>query len=96
MSVEKSFKSRKCRIGVILFAFRVWCRNIDTGLFWSNNPLIDNDAISFGGIKKSGIGRELGKVGLDTFRRTKMVVIDPEQKIHDWWYPYTKKQLREI
>ena len=70
--------------------------NIETGLFWSNNPLIDNDAISFGGIKKSGIGRELGKVGLDTFRRTKMVVIDPEQKIHDWWYPYTKKQLKEV
>ena len=70
--------------------------NIETGLFWSNNPLIDNDAISFGGIKKSGIGRELGKVGLDTFRRNKMVVIDPEQKIHDWWYPYSKKQLDEI
>lgn len=70
--------------------------NIETGLFWSNNPLIDNDALSFGGIKKSGIGRELGKIGLDTFRNTKMVVIDPEQKIHDWWYPYSEKQLKKF
>ena len=69
-------------------------RNIETGLVWINNPLIDNDALPFGGLKKSGIGRELGKIGLDTFRQTKMVILDNEQKIHDWWYPYSNKQFK--
>ena len=69
-------------------------RNIETGLVWINNPLIDNDALPFGGLKKSGIGRELGKMGLDAFRQTKMVIIDNEQKIHEWWYPYSEKQFR--
>ena len=69
-------------------------RNIEAGLVWVNNPLIDNDALPFGGFKKSGIGRELGKMGLDTFRQTKMVIVDNEQKKHDWWYPYSEKQFK--
>jgi len=61
---------------------------IEAGLVWVNNPLIDNDALPFGGWKRSGIGRELGRQGLDAFRQTKMVVIDAEARIQDWWYPY--------
>jgi hypothetical protein len=33
-------------------------------------------------------------MGLDAFRQTKMVIIDNEQKIHEWWYPYSEKQFR--
>ncbi len=60
----------------------------ETGMVWVNNPLIDNDALPFGGWKTSGMGRELGRQGLDAFRQTKMVVIDNDPQIQSWWYPY--------
>ena len=61
---------------------------IQAGMVWVNNPLIDNDALPFGGWKMSGMGNELGRQGLDAFRRTKMVIIDHKPQISDWWYPY--------
>lgn len=61
---------------------------LQAGMVWVNNPLIDNDALPFGGWKKSGIGRELSRLGLDTFRRSKMVIIDHKPSIQGWWYPY--------
>ena len=61
---------------------------LQAGMVWVNNPLIDNDALPFGGWKMSGLGRELGRQGLDAFRRAKMVIIDHQPQIHDWWYPY--------
>lgn len=61
---------------------------LEAGMVWVNNPLIDNDALPFGGWKMSGLGRELGRQGLDAFRRSKMVIIDHQPKVHDWWYPY--------
>ncbi len=64
---------------------------LEAGMVWINNPMIDNDAIPFGGWKHSGIGRELGRQGLDAFRQTKMGVIDWSPQIHDWWYPYPEE-----
>jgi acyl-CoA reductase-like NAD-dependent aldehyde dehydrogenase len=61
---------------------------LEAGMVWVNNPLIDNDALPFGGWKSSGMGRELGRQGLDAFRRSKMVIIDHKPVIQDWWYPY--------
>ncbi|MCB2137222.1 MAG: aldehyde dehydrogenase [Rhodobacteraceae bacterium] len=61
---------------------------LEAGMVWVNNPLIDNDALPFGGWKASGLGRELGRQGLDAFRRTKMVIIDHKPVKQDWWYPY--------
>lgn len=61
---------------------------LEAGMVWVNNPLIDNDALPFGGRKLSGMGRELGRLGLNAFRQAKMVVIDHEPKIQGWWYPY--------
>jgi acyl-CoA reductase-like NAD-dependent aldehyde dehydrogenase len=61
---------------------------LEAGMVWVNNPLIDNDALPFGGWKMSGLGRELGRQGLDAFRRSKMVIIDHAPTIQDWWYPY--------
>jgi len=60
---------------------------LESGMVWVNNPLIDNDALPFGGWKASGMGRELGRQGLDAFRRSKMVIIDHKPVIQDWWYP---------
>lgn len=66
-------------------------RSIDSlqaGMVWINNPMIDNDALPFGGWKQSGLGRELGRDGLNAFRRSKMVIHDAVPRIQDWWYPY--------
>jgi acyl-CoA reductase-like NAD-dependent aldehyde dehydrogenase len=61
---------------------------LQAGMVWVNNPLIDNDALPFGGWKASGMGRELGRQGLDAFRRSKMVILDHNPVRQDWWYPY--------
>lgn len=68
-------------------AFRAYDR-LEAGLVWVNNPLIDNDALPFGGWKQSGVGRELGRAGLDAFRQAKAGVIDWDPGVQDWWYPY--------
>ncbi len=61
---------------------------LEAGMVWVNNPLVDNDALPFGGVKNSGLGRALGRIGLDAFRSPKMVVLNPVAKEADWWYPY--------
>ena len=61
---------------------------LQAGMVWVNNPMIDNDALPFGGWKASGIGRELGRMGLDAFRRSKMVIMDHKPVRQEWWYPY--------
>jgi betaine-aldehyde dehydrogenase len=62
-------------------------QEIKAGTFWVNDPLTDNDAAPFGGMRKSGLGRELGEEGLDAFRETKHVHLDfvPERK--PYWFP---------
>ena len=64
---------------------------IKAGTFWINDPLTDNDAAPFGGMRKSGMGRELGEEGLDAFRETKHVHLDfvPEKK--SYWFPYRNR-----
>ncbi len=62
---------------------------LEAGMVWVNAPLLDNDAGPFGGRKMSGTGRQLGAEGLDTFRHTKFVMIDPAAAPQDfWWFPY--------
>ncbi|OCJ07954.1 aldehyde dehydrogenase [Rhizobium sp. AC44/96] len=68
---------------------------LEAGMVWINNPLIDNDALPFGGWKKSGLGRELSRLGLDTFRRSKMVIIDHKPVVQGWWYPYPDEWFYE-
>jgi acyl-CoA reductase-like NAD-dependent aldehyde dehydrogenase len=68
---------------------------LEAGMVWINNPLIDNDALPFGGWKLSGLGRELGRQGLDAFRRSKMVIIDHKPTRQDWWYPYPDSWFRQ-
>ena len=62
---------------------------IEAGMTWINAPLLDNDAGPFGGWKMSGTGSQLGPEGLEQFRQSKLVMIDPNCTDHDfWWYPY--------
>jgi acyl-CoA reductase-like NAD-dependent aldehyde dehydrogenase len=63
-------------------------RELRAGTVWINDPLTDNDAAPFGGQKGSGIGRELGREGLEAFQESKHVHIDPKIEKKDWWYPY--------
>lgn len=63
---------------------------LDGGMVWVNAPLLDNDAGPFGGTKSSGMGRQLGNEGLETFRSTKLIWIDPDCSAQDfWWFPYS-------
>ena len=68
-------------------------RGIKAGTVWINDPLTDNDAAPFGGQRGSGIGRELGREGLEAFQETKHVHIDPKIEKKEWWYPYDRGQL---
>ncbi len=61
---------------------------VQAGTIWINDPLTDNFAGPFGGMKMSGLGRELGLEGLDEFREVKHVHWDIEGKMKDYWYPY--------
>jgi betaine-aldehyde dehydrogenase len=62
---------------------------IESGIVWVNNgSLSDNDGVPFGGCKMTGMGRELGIEGLEQFRRSKMVMIQPEAKVSPEWFPY--------
>jgi betaine-aldehyde dehydrogenase len=65
-------------------------REIKAGTVWFNDPLTDNDAGPFGGFKQSGLGRELGREGLEAFQETKHVHIETELEVKDWWYPYAQ------
>jgi betaine-aldehyde dehydrogenase len=61
---------------------------LEAGTVWFNDPLTDNDAGPFGGMKMSGNARELGPEGLEAFRETKHVHLDTRANRKPWWYPY--------
>ena len=66
---------------------------LQAGMVWVNAPLLDNDAGPFGGTKLSGLGRQLGPEGIETFRETKTVMIDPDCNPQDfWWFPYADNE----
>jgi betaine-aldehyde dehydrogenase len=66
---------------------------IKAGTFWINDPLTDNDAAPFGGMRWSGIGRELGEEGLDAFREPKHVHLDYSMERKYYWYPYAQRPI---
>ena len=61
---------------------------VQAGTFWINDPLTDNDAGPFGGMRRSGLGRELGSEGLEDFRDSKHVHLDYVIGAKPYWYPY--------
>lgn len=62
--------------------------DVKAGTIWINDPLTDNFAGPFGGMKMSGLGRELGQAGFDDFCQLKHVHWDVEAGLKDYWYPY--------
>jgi betaine-aldehyde dehydrogenase len=65
--------------------------DVKAGTIWINDPLTDNYAGPFGGMKYSGGARELGQEGLDEFRETKHVHWDFALEDKSYWYPYGRK-----
>ena len=61
---------------------------VKAGTIWINDPLTDNFAGPFGGMKMSGLGRELGQEGIDEYYEVKHVHWDIEGKLKEFWYPY--------
>ncbi|WP_421015739.1 aldehyde dehydrogenase family protein, partial [Glutamicibacter creatinolyticus] len=50
-------------------------RQLETGMVAINEPSGTAAELPFGGVKRSGIGRELGKYGMDEFVNHKLVKI---------------------
>lgn len=83
-------------LGAVLFTrdalkAKTFFEEVKAGSIWINDPLTDNDAGPFGGMKMSGLGRELGLEGLDEFLETKHVHWDFVQQEKPWWYPYKRE-----
>jgi betaine-aldehyde dehydrogenase len=65
-----------------------YMEEIEVGNVWVNDPIVDNVAGPFGGMKRSGLGRELGEEGYEAFTETKHVHWEMEGGIKSWWYPW--------
>ncbi|WP_036320515.1 aldehyde dehydrogenase family protein [Microbacterium indicum] len=50
-------------------------QGISAGTVWVNTYNIFHPALSFGGVRDSGLGRDLGEAGLDGFLETKSIVM---------------------
>jgi acyl-CoA reductase-like NAD-dependent aldehyde dehydrogenase len=67
---------------------------LNAGTVWINDPLKDNDAAPFGGMKFSGLGRELGSEGITAFTQPKHVHLDFAQAPSpEWWFPYARPAI---
>ncbi|AJS94060.1 Ald2p, partial [Saccharomyces cerevisiae YJM1434] len=54
----------------------MFARDIKAGTVWINSSNDEDVTVPFGGFKMSGIGRELGQSGVDTYLQTKAVHIN--------------------
>jgi aldehyde dehydrogenase (NAD+) len=59
-----------------------------TGTVWINDYHLIDPARPFGGYKQSGIGRELGTFGFETYRQVKHVHVNPETSGRDNHFHY--------
>ena len=56
-------------------------RQIQAGMVWINSSNDSDWRIPFGGVKQSGIGRELGEAGLDAYSAIKAVHVNMKSKL---------------
>ncbi|KAJ5081482.1 hypothetical protein NUU61_009746 [Penicillium alfredii] len=56
-------------------------KKIEAGMVWVNSSNDSDWRIPFGGVKQSGIGRELGEAGLDAYSSIKAVHVNMKSKL---------------
>lgn len=61
-------------------AHRVAAR-IESGMVWINSSNDSDVRVPFGGVKQSGIGRELGSAGLEAYTQTKAIHVNLGQRL---------------
>jgi acyl-CoA reductase-like NAD-dependent aldehyde dehydrogenase len=61
---------------------------VKAGTVWINDPLTDNYAGPFGGMKMTGGGRELGPEGSRPSSRPSTCTGTSARSGKDWWFPY--------
>lgn len=61
-------------------------RELRVGTVWVNDPVVDNLAAPFGGVKASGDGRELGVEALDSFTTLRHVHWNLDLVRKPWWF----------
>jgi len=54
---------------------------IDAGMVWVNSSNDSDFRVPFGGVKQSGVGRELGSAGLEAYSQTKAVHVNMGMKL---------------
>jgi succinate-semialdehyde dehydrogenase/glutarate-semialdehyde dehydrogenase len=50
---------------------------VESGMVWINHPTASEPNLPFGGVKRSGYGRELSHIGIKEFANRKLVVLAP-------------------
>lgn len=61
-------------------------RELQVGTVWVNDPVVDNLAAPFGGMRASGFARELGPEGLDSFTMPRHVHWNLDLVRKPWWF----------
>ena len=60
-------------------------RRLDSGIVWANCNQVIHPSTPFGGMKKSGFGREFGELGLHEYL-TEKTIVEAEPGVAWWWY----------
>ncbi|TKX20013.1 aldehyde dehydrogenase-5 [Elsinoe australis] len=56
-------------------------RQMESGMVWINSSNDSDWRVPFGGVKESGIGRELGQAGLEAYSRVKAIHVNLKSKL---------------
>jgi succinate-semialdehyde dehydrogenase/glutarate-semialdehyde dehydrogenase len=54
---------------------RTLAEDLESGMVWINGTSKSSPDLPFGGVKRSGVGRELARFGIDEFANKKLVRI---------------------